>query len=274
MQDDNILEKIFVFCSLIVHESRHLHSYNDDTNKVYNKLILIRCHPLVVIVNTVRCLCLSNACLRISASEKISDLTGCRKKLALPHSDQQRNYATGKSPIVLAHSRPACGNQQVHKWQSRGAYMAVNRHRSGPFVAINRHIHGSQQAHTWQSTGTYMAINRHIHGSQQAHTWQSTGTYMAVNRHIHGNQQAHTWQSTGTYMAVNRHIHGNQQAHTWQSTGTYMAVNRHIHGNQQAHTWQSTGTYMAVNKHIHGNQQAFTVHTKHEETRLKIATFY
>ena len=66
-------------CSLLVHESRHLHSYNDDTNKVYNKLILIRCHPLVVIVNTVRCLCLSNACLRISASEKISDLTGCRK---------------------------------------------------------------------------------------------------------------------------------------------------------------------------------------------------
>ena len=47
-------------CSLIVHESRHLHSYNDDTNKVYNKLIVIRCHPLVVIVNTVRCLCLSN----------------------------------------------------------------------------------------------------------------------------------------------------------------------------------------------------------------------
>ena len=66
-------------CSLIVHESRHLHSYNDDTNKVYNKLIHIRCHPLVVIVNTVRCLCLSNACLLISASEKISDLTGCRK---------------------------------------------------------------------------------------------------------------------------------------------------------------------------------------------------
>ena len=66
-------------CSLIVHESRHLHSYNDDTNKVYNKLILIRCHPLVVIVNTVRCLRFSNACLLISASEKISDLTGCRK---------------------------------------------------------------------------------------------------------------------------------------------------------------------------------------------------
>ncbi len=61
MQDDNILEEIYIrLCSLIVHESRHLHSYNDDTNKVYNKLILIICHPLVVIVNTVRCLCLSN----------------------------------------------------------------------------------------------------------------------------------------------------------------------------------------------------------------------
>ena len=32
-------------CSLIVHQSRHSHSYNDDINKVYNKLILIRCHP-------------------------------------------------------------------------------------------------------------------------------------------------------------------------------------------------------------------------------------
>ena len=66
-------------CSLIVHESRHLHSYNDDTNTLYNKLILIRCHPLVVIVNTVRCMCLSNACLCISSSKRISDLTGCRE---------------------------------------------------------------------------------------------------------------------------------------------------------------------------------------------------
>ena len=36
--------------------------------------------------------------------------------------------------IVLAHNTPACGNQQVYKWQSRGAYMAVNRHISGTYM--------------------------------------------------------------------------------------------------------------------------------------------
>ena len=91
---------------------------------------------------------------------------------------------------VLAHNRPACGNQQVHKWQSRGAYMAVNRHRSGPYVAINRHIHGSQQAHTWQSTGTYPAVNRHM-----VHTWQlfrhTKGTEMAIKRSRNGTVNRH-----------------------------------------------------------------------------------
>ena len=38
--------------------------------------------------------------------------------------------------IVLAHNRPTSGNQQVQKWQSRGAHMAVNRHRSGPYVTV------------------------------------------------------------------------------------------------------------------------------------------
>ena len=64
--------------------------------------------------------------------------------------------------IVLAHNRPTCGNQQVQKWQSRGAFMAVNRHRGGPGVAVvqayKRHTHGSQQAHSWQSTGTCRPI--------------------------------------------------------------------------------------------------------------------
>ena len=71
--------------------------------------------------------------------------------------------------IVLAHNRPICGNEQVYKWQLRGAYMAVNRHRSGPCVAV-------VQAYKV----THMAINRHTHGNQQAHvglyTCLSTGT--------------------------------------------------------------------------------------------------
>ena len=80
--------------------------------------------------------------------------------------------------------------------------MAVNRHRSGPYVAFVQAYKmprcGNQQAHTWQSTDTYMAMNRHIHGSQQAPTWQSTGTYMTVNMHI---RSSHTHMA---HMAVVR----------------------------------------------------------------------
>ena len=51
--------------------------------------------------------------------------------------------------------------------------MAVNRHRSGPCVAVvqayKRHTHGNQQAHTWPKIGTHMASNRPTHGNQQAH---------------------------------------------------------------------------------------------------------
>ena len=61
--------------------------------------------------------------------------------------------------------------EQVHKWQSRGAYLAVNRHRSGSCVAVvqayKRHIilYDIQKAYTWQSTDTYMASKRLIRGS-------------------------------------------------------------------------------------------------------------
>ena len=61
--------------------------------------------------------------------------------------------------IVLAHNRPVSGNQQVQKWQSRGAHLAVNRHRSGPYVAV-------VQAYK----GLDVAVNMHIYGSQHAHT--------------------------------------------------------------------------------------------------------
>ena len=79
--------------------------------------------------------------------------------------------------------------EQVHKWQSRGAYLAVNRHRSGSCVAVvqayKRHIilYDIQKAYTWQSTDTYMASKRRIHGS---HTWQlfvyTKGTELAIKR--------------------------------------------------------------------------------------------
>ena len=77
--------------------------------------------------------------------------------------------------------------EQVHKWQSRGAYLAVNRHISGSCVAVvqayKRHmilydiqkayIPGSQQTHTWQAKGSYMAV---IRGScsciQKVQSWQ------------------------------------------------------------------------------------------------------
>ena len=79
--------------------------------------------------------------------------------------------------------------------------MAVNRHRSGPYVAVvqayKRPRCGSQHAHTWQSTDTYMAIDRHIHGSQHAHTQQSHAhdPYVAVvrvyKRYRVGNKNEH-----------------------------------------------------------------------------------
>ena len=81
--------------------------------------------------------------------------------------------------------------------------MAVNRHSSGPYVAVQLFRH---------TKGPDVAINRHIHGSQQAHTWQSTGTYMAVNMHICSSQthMAHMWQlfvhTKGKEVAIKRSI--------------------------------------------------------------------
>ena len=64
-------------------------------------------------------------------------------------------------------------------------------------MVVNRHIHGNQQAHTWQSTGAYMAVNRHIHGSQQAH-----GLYVAIvqayKRYRDGNKKEQKWKSIDT----------------------------------------------------------------------------
>ncbi len=53
--------------------------------------------------------------------------------------------------------------------------MAVNRHRSGPYVAVQLFRH---------TKGPDVAINRNIHGSQHAHTQQSDahGPYVAVVR--------------------------------------------------------------------------------------------
>ena len=72
--------------------------------------------------------------------------------------------------------------------------MAVNRHRSGPYVGVvqayKRPRCGSQHAHTWQSTDTYMAIDMHIRSSHthMAHVWQllvyTKGTEVAIKMSI------------------------------------------------------------------------------------------
>ena len=93
-------------------------------------------------------------------------------------------------------------------WQSTGTEMA-----------IKMRTHGSEQAQKWPICDSCSGIqkaqmwqNRHIHGSQQAHTWQSTGTYMAVNMHIRSSQthMAHMWQlfvhTKGKEVAIQRSI--------------------------------------------------------------------
>ena len=139
----------------------------------------------------------------------------------------------------MADNWPTCGNQQVHKWQSRGKCMAFDRHRSGPCVAIvlahNRPTCGNQQVQKWQSRGAHMAVNRHRSGPYVA-------VVQAYKRPRCGNQQAHTWQSTGTYMAIDRHVH--------------MAVNMHIRSSQthMAHMWQlfvhTKGKEVAIKRSI------------------------
>ena len=126
-----------------------------------------------------------------------------------------------EAPYV-ADNWPICGNQQVQKCQSRGTCMEVNRHRTGPCVAIvlahNRATYGNQQVHKWQSRGAYLTVNRHRSGPcvavvsciQKAHIWLSKGTYMAVNGYIRSGHThiVHTWQlfvhTKGTELAIKR----------------------------------------------------------------------
>ena len=112
-------------------------------------------------------------------------------------------YINDKQEANAWHST---GSQNVQKWQSRGAHMAVNRHRSGPYVAVvqayKRPRCGSQHAHAW-------LVNRHIHGNRQAHTWQSTCTYASVTR---------TWPTYGSCSCIQKvhiciYIGGNKNEH-------------------------------------------------------------
>ena len=73
--------------------------------------VLIRCHPLVVIVNTVRCLCLSNACLRISRP---------RKSLTSP--DAEKTSAATQRP-----------GEELHNWQVPYCMCAVILKLKFPF---------------------------------------------------------------------------------------------------------------------------------------------